>query len=230
MLNEQSTVIKNAYLRYIRENKQDGMNKKDADKEAKAISDNILDWDEEANKMFLAMLPTYLQASERSNALANTLFLTQDNKVLFNIIREDVLQWINTEGAKKITQVTDTTKNIVRREISKGLQEGLSVNKISNNLTDKIKELSKGRAVTIAQTEIHNTFTYTREQNMKSAGFKRWRWITARDEKVRTSHVRVNNEIRKIGEKFSNGLVRPGDPNGPIEEIANCRCEVIPVD
>ena len=228
MLNEQAKIIKNAYLRYIREQKQDGINKREAEKQSKNIVDDIIIWSDEADKMFRELLNIYLDAADVSNTLANNLFLAKDKKVLFSIIREEVFNWINTEGAKKIVQVTDTTKEITRNVISKGMQEGLSTNKIADNISAKILDLNKSRARTIAQTEIHNTFMYSREQNFVEAGFKRWRWITAADEKVRLSHMEVNNQVREIGKQFSNGLIRPGDPTAPVGEIVNCRCDVIP--
>lgn len=49
-------------------------------------------------------------------------------------------------------------------------------------------------------------------------------WRTMLDERVRESHVRLEHQVRDIDERFSNGLMYPGDPHGPLEEIMNCRC------
>lgn len=42
--------------------------------------------------------------------------------------------------------------------------------------------------------------------------------------RTRESHRRVDGEIRELDEKFSNGLMFPGDPNGSAAEVVNCRC------
>ncbi len=52
-------------------------------------------------------------------------------------------------------------------------------------------------------------------------------WITARDERVRPSHVAAGGQARGMDEPFSVGgaLLRyPGDPNAPASETVQCRC------
>lgn len=38
---------------------------------------------------------------------------------------------------------------------------------------------------------------------------------------------KVDGEIREIDEKFSNGLMFPGDPSGGAAEVVNCRCSLL---
>lgn len=52
-----------------------------------------------------------------------------------------------------------------------------------------------------------------------------YEWISKRDDKVRETHRKVDGEVRKDGERFSNGLRWPRDPFGTLEETMNCRCE-----
>jgi hypothetical protein len=63
-----------------------------------------------------------------------------------------------------------------------------------------------------------------------TSGYKRY-WLTASDEKVRSSHAMMNGQVRAVGEAFISGngyaLMRPHDPNAPSSETANCRCMVI---
>lgn len=49
-------------------------------------------------------------------------------------------------------------------------------------------------------------------------------WDATLDGKTRESHRRVDGEIRELDEKFSNGLMYPGDPSGGAAEVVNCRC------
>ncbi len=49
-------------------------------------------------------------------------------------------------------------------------------------------------------------------------------WVTARDERVRSSHRRLNGETRGIDEDFKQGLRFPGDPRAPARETVQCRC------
>lgn len=49
-------------------------------------------------------------------------------------------------------------------------------------------------------------------------------WDAVLDGRTRDSHRRVDGEIRELDEKFSNGLMFPGDPSGSAAEVINCRC------
>lgn len=52
-------------------------------------------------------------------------------------------------------------------------------------------------------------------------------WYITLDGKTRESHQKVDGEIRELDEKFSNGLMFPGDPSGGAAEIVNCRCALL---
>jgi len=57
----------------------------------------------------------------------------------------------------------------------------------------------------------------------------RRQWITRKDAKVRPTHMEAHGQMRQLGEDFKVGTAAlrfPGDPQGPIEETANCRCKL----
>lgn len=49
-------------------------------------------------------------------------------------------------------------------------------------------------------------------------------WDATLDGRTRPSHARIDGEIRETDEEYSNGLMFPGDPSGPAEEVIFCRC------
>lgn len=54
-------------------------------------------------------------------------------------------------------------------------------------------------------------------------------WLSTRDHRVRPTHVRANGQVVELTERFQVGdslMQRPGDPEGSIEEVANCRCSL----
>jgi hypothetical protein len=54
-------------------------------------------------------------------------------------------------------------------------------------------------------------------------------WIEVKDNRTRRSHrhsTGVGHEQRGLLDSFSNGLMFPGDPNGPASETINCRCTI----
>jgi hypothetical protein len=53
------------------------------------------------------------------------------------------------------------------------------------------------------------------------------KWDSTLDGKTRSSHRQVDGEIRELDDKFSNGLMFPGDPSGRAAEVVNCRCSLL---
>lgn len=49
-------------------------------------------------------------------------------------------------------------------------------------------------------------------------------WVATRDNRTRDSHAEINGQTVGMNERFSNGLLYPGDPAGGPSETANCRC------
>jgi hypothetical protein len=59
----------------------------------------------------------------------------------------------------------------------------------------------------------------------------RMRWVSMRDDDVRTTHRVADGQVRPAGQTFEVGqaeLRYPGDPLGPLDEIMGCRCILAP--
>lgn len=84
------------------------------------------------------------------------------------------------------------------------------------------------RAKTITRTEGHriqNTASRNAALEAKAHGADLLKkWDASLDGRTRDSHRQVDGEIKELDEKFSNGLMFPGDPNGGAAEVVNCRC------
>lgn len=90
------------------------------------------------------------------------------------------------------------------------------------------------RAVVITRTEL-GRFTEAGglaaarrvEQREQSVILKRWE--DRDDDRVRRSHERVDNQLRRLGEPFQVGrssLQFPIDPTGHPDDVVNCRCRL----
>ena len=58
------------------------------------------------------------------------------------------------------------------------------------------------------------------------------RWLSMHDSRVRASHSAAHGQTQPLGAPFTVGgaeLRYPGDPNGPIDQVAGCRCILGPV-
>jgi uncharacterized protein with gpF-like domain len=76
----------------------------------------------------------------------------------------------------------------------------------------------------IATTEVTQSSGFARNESAKDAGKRNRVWVTMGDALVRDLHSAINGQSRPFGERYSNGLMFPGDPDGPLEEWLNCRC------
>ena len=118
-------------------------------------------------------------------------------------------------------------KKAITQEISRGIATGLGYGDIARNISNATAA-PFSRTKTIARTEGHRiqqASAADAQQAAKARGADVVKqWDAALDGKARPSHRQVDGEIRELNEKFSNGLMYPGDPNGPAAEVINCRC------
>lgn len=118
-------------------------------------------------------------------------------------------------------------KKTITQEISRGIASSLPYSDIARNISN-VSNAPLSRAKTIARTEGHRiqqTSTRDAQQAAKAKGANVLKqWDAALDGRTRDSHRQVDGEIRELNEKFSNGLMFPGDPNGSAAEVVNCRC------
>lgn len=118
-------------------------------------------------------------------------------------------------------------KKTITQEISRGIASGLPYSDIARNINN-VSSSGLSNAKRIARTEGHR-IQQTSSRDAQYAAKKKGcdvvkQWDASLDGRTRDSHARVDGEIRELDEKFSNGLMFPGDPSGSAAEVINCRC------
>lgn len=121
----------------------------------------------------------------------------------------------------------DKLKKTITQEISRGIASGLPYSDIARNINN-VSSSGLYNAKRIARTEGHR-IQQTSSRDAQYAAKKKGcdvvkQWDASLDGRTRDSHARVDGEIRELDEKFSNGLMFPGDPSGSAAEVINCRC------
>jgi uncharacterized protein with gpF-like domain len=94
-------------------------------------------------------------------------------------------------------------------------------------------DLTKAETMRILRTEAHRArelgnYSVSEAAAEQGVIFTR-RWVAALDDKTRASHASLDGQEVGLEERFSNGLLYPGDPVGDAAETINCRCDVIDV-
>ena len=156
--------------------------------------------------------------------------------LIFPIDQEAVVQAVQAET--KLSEplytamgkdITDLRKKITG-EISRGLSSGQLYGEIARNIASWAR-IPKNNAMRITRTEAHRIqikATADAQYKAKEKGADVVKqWDASLDKRTRDSHAKVDGEIRELDEKFSNGLMYPGDPNGRAEEVINCRCALL---
>lgn len=121
-------------------------------------------------------------------------------------------------------------KKKITAQVSRGISTGMSYQQIAQQLAGQTN-IGYNNAIRIARTEggrIRNQSAYDAALKAKEAGADIvLQWDAALDKRTRSSHQRIDGEIVELGEKFSNGLLFPCDPNGAAAEVINCRCAAL---
>lgn len=94
------------------------------------------------------------------------------------------------------------------------------------------RSVYRTRVRRLARTAATRTYNSLATAEMAKRGFAMKRWVTRHDAKVRHTHALADGQTVGLDQSFNVGkytLVIPGDPLGPLDEIANCRCVVVAV-
>lgn len=121
-------------------------------------------------------------------------------------------------------------KKKITAQVSRGISTGMSWQQVAQQLAG-YTNIGFNNAVRIARTEGHRIQCQSGmdacyKAKEKGADVVK-QWDAALDARTRDSHSRVDGEIRELDEKFSNGLMFPGDPSGGAAEVINCRCALL---
>ena len=115
--------------------------------------------------------------------------------------------------------------------ITQSILQGEDIRKTAKRVALGTTKKDRNAAVRNARTATTNAENAGRCDSYKRAekmGIKlKQVWLAALDGRTRDSHRRLDGEKISVGEKFSNGLRFPGDPQGAAHEVWNCRCTLI---
>ena len=196
-----------------------------------------------AYKFINSLLQTKIKP--KLEKIKEKIYKIKPNKKVKKEIREnkqDLSKTILSKPTKKPENATNTLlqtpiKNQVTQRINKEIKEilktseteGIGTKQVAEKLQKKFNQLKGYEAERIARTEINsanNKVAFEEIFNDETVQYKQW--ITCDDNRVRKTHIELDEQITRVGDKFSNGLQYPGDHQGKASEVINCRCTLIP--
>lgn len=160
--------------------------------------------------------------------------------VSFDIYNTDAVARLVKERPKmlpayKVDQQKDYLWNRQKVEdiITQGIIQGESIDKITARMMDGLCTQNENKMRMFARTAMTAAQNTGRLQQMKDAKKKgvkvKKRWVATLDERTRDSHQALDGDTIDVEERFANGLMYPGDPNGAAKEVFNCRCKIIQI-
>lgn len=146
-----------------------------------------------------------------------------------------IVKWARKRAAGRVADISKTTERRIRNAVARGLDANDSPAEIARAIIDEVDDMTLARARTIARTETHTAANsgqhMAMEETADELGMKMNKvWVATEDQRTRESHTAADGQVVAMDEWFKVGeaeLYFPGDPDGPPEEIINCRCAVV---
>lgn len=160
----------------------------------------------------------------------STSFTLYDESTVRRLLEQDrkLLPVVHLDDGKDF----EWNRAKVTEAVTQGILQGESVPEVAKRL-ETVAGMDERSALRNARTAL------TGAQNAgRTAAFARAKafgvqltqeWQATYDMRTRHTHAVMDGERAEVGERFSNGLMYPGDPEGEPAEVMNCRCTLVPV-
>jgi len=153
----------------------------------------------------------------------------------FDEFSQEISRMLKEQSFIASEQTINRMTGNVMDNLKSSYEQGYGIDKAADNLNNVFDKMQGYELERVARTEINGAQNRGAEATMLQLGIQYDMWRTAGDERVRgtdpedtADHTYLDGQISKVGGNFSNGLSRPGDRTGPIEEWINCRCTLVP--
>jgi len=178
-----------------------------------------------AKVSFMPLLTQLLaEAGEDAMELAGSGFS-------FNV-GADIASWLDNGLTQTAEFIVATTHKKLTSEFAESFAAGETRDQLIGRIEETYDGISKGRAASIARTEVHSVNQYGTFQGYKQSNMPIKIWVSVIDSETRgmdfmdeADHVSLDGEEVPIDMPFSNGLMYPGDKSGGPAEFINCRCQ-----
>lgn len=165
------------------------------------------------------------------DSLVDTSFALYNREAVEYIIRDD--PDLLPPPGKRMTKAIAEKKALQwgRQQVQSCFMQSIllgdSIPRMAERVSDTLGARSLGDAVRYARTAATGVENRGRDDAYTRAERKKIPltriWIATLDNRTRHSHRHLHGEKRD-GERYSNGLRYPGDPQGRPAEVWNCRC------
>lgn len=151
-------------------------------------------------------------------------------------VRNRLMDGALAQRGKLITAISENHRALVMRILDDIWREGLGIREAAKALEKRGAIATKARATMIARTEIISTAngaSLAAARHHEAFKWKQWYAAPGARHPRHYPDVSVDGQTVRLHEAFNiHGwpMDYPGDPNGPAEDVINCRCTLLYVD
>ena len=151
----------------------------------------------------------------------------------FDVVPQSTLDELTGFVDDVSDDVLDTIGDGVESTLEEAFEEGLDRDAVADMMQEQLDdELGDAAAQRHGRTLVQGASERGNHSAIRESSAVGEKWVATSDGRARDSHLETGGQIVGVETDFDVGgarLAHPGDPTGPIEEIANCRCSARPV-
>lgn len=149
-------------------------------------------------------------------------------------IRDEIAEAYLANRRNFLVGISNDLWTEMREGLLDGFKEGESIEQLRNRVRESAG-FAMGRAEAVARTEVVGASNAGAIDQVRATGLQSTKeWLATEDARTRLTHRHVlgqeGQEAIPLDAKFMVGgwaMDRPHDPNGPPEEVVQCRCTLI---
>lgn len=201
----------------------------DTEKQFAKITMQDLKWDILKSRLDIVLSTNSKRSTKAFVNFLNKLFDFKLKTDKIEAVENETVNQYAKELAKKVTYVTETTKNQIALLIDNN--KGLNTNDLAKLINEKFVEISKGRARTISRTESANLFNNANLNTAQEVGMKYKTYVHGvSSPNERPNHRALSGSKIKYEEMFDFGDEKAEYPHAntlSAKNCVNCSCLVL---
>ena len=147
-------------------------------------------------------------------------------------IDADIAKAVRSRALQRIMDISRTTAKRINTQVEAGLANNETLTEIAARIREHVSGMSSARALTVARTEVGIASATAEQVEMRNTqevlGITVIKiWSATKDDRTRETHADADGDEAKLDSPFIVGgaeMMHPMDPDGPPEEVINCRC------
>lgn len=168
---------------------------------------------------------------ERAQLVKLLIASYQAHEIAWDVHGNFTQEMLDKIGAHASFAAEKDLRDAYRSVIQTAAEEGYSIPRTAGAVSEAVDGIAAYRATALARTDLIGLVNAASQSAASEAFAGREdvtkTWLATNDDRTRETHAEADGQEVPLNEYFDVGgapLMYPGDPDGPDEEVINCRC------